>query len=173
MWLILIRQYISKALFIVLNIILFVFFIRFFIADFGVISGPSMEPTFNDAEFFIVSKWPLFFRPLERFELVQVINVKQPDSLLVKRVIGLPGETVYFTQNKVCIKNRENPSGKCLEEPYLAPQSITRPSAENYAETFVPPGYYYLMGDNRAISADSREYGPVPRKYILGSAVKL
>ncbi|MFA5185270.1 MAG: signal peptidase I [Patescibacteria group bacterium] len=173
MWLVVIRRYISRALFIFLNIILFIFFVRFFIADFGVVSGPSMEPAFSDSEFFVVLKAPLFFRPLRRQELVQVINPKQTESLVIKRVIGLPGETVSFHQNKVCVSSPMNPVGTCLDEPYLGNQTITQPRSLKNQGTYIPPGHYYLMGDNRAISADSREYGPVLRNYILGLAIRL
>jgi signal peptidase I len=160
-------------MFIALNIFLFVFVTRFFIADFGVVSGPSMEPAFRDGSFFVVSKLPLFFRAPRRFETVQVLNPKQRDSVIVKRVIGLPGESLTFRQNRVCVSAPASPVERCFEEPYLSRQTVTRSRTQTFQKVTIPPGSYFLLGDNRLVSADSRDYGPVKRDSILGLAIAL
>ncbi len=174
MWLVKVRQYITRALFITLNIFLVVFVIRFFILDVGLVSGPSMEPTFKDAEFILVSKAPLFFRSLRRLETVQLVHPQRKDYVIIKRIIGLPGETVTFRQNKVCVENKKTKMEQtCLDEPYLTPGTITQSHTKDFEPIEIPEGYYFVMGDRRLISADSRDFGPIPRHLILGTAFSL
>lgn len=170
-WLVRARTYASKAVFIALSIFLHLFFIRFFIIDYGVVSGPSMSPKFQDGEYFFVLKLPLFFRAPRRFETVQLIDPSDPNTVFIKRIIGLPGETVAFRQNGVCVSGPGDVAEACLAEPYLDPDAITRSRADYFETYTVPPDTYYALGDNRTISEDSRDFGTVPRSLILGVAV--
>ena len=160
-------------MFIALNIFLALFITQFFLLDFGTVSGPSMTPSFCDGETLVIVKAPLFFRPPQRFEVVQMTDPQYRDSLVIKRVIGLPGETVAFHQNRVCVTPKGSSKETCLNEPYLLPRTVSVPRAVDTYQWHVPDGWYFVLGDNRTNSFDSRDYGPVPRELILGVAVPL
>lgn len=170
MWLTAVRSYLGQALFMSLNLVLVIFILRFFFVDFGVVSGPSMEPNYHDGDYFMVLKAPLMFRTPRRFEVVQLIDPSNQNTLLIKRVIGLPGDTVTFRQNKVCVSSQSQPEAECFSESYLSPQSITRAYDQTATTNVVPAKAYYVLGDNRLNSADSRYFGPVPRNLIVGLA---
>jgi signal peptidase I len=90
----------------------------------------------------------------------------QEDSDLVKRVIGLPGQTIYSSGNHIYI------NGRLLAEPYLPPNDpLGRPIASRQHPFRVPPGEFYMMGDNRAISCDSRYWGPIKGSTMVGRVV--
>lgn len=166
------KDYVSKAVFIALNAIVLIFVVRFFVADAGIVSGTSMEPSFHDGTYIAVVKLPLFFRSPQRFETVQLVDPSNPNELLIKRIIGLPGESITFRQNKVCVSSPVE-AETCLSEPYLAPGTYTRWPTDTFETVTVPAGSYFVMGDNRPVSDDSRAFGPVERQDILGTAVKL
>ena len=77
-------------------------------------------------------------------------------------ITALPGETVYLKPPRVFV------NGEALEEPYLPPDAETYPSVHGWTPLRIPPDHYFVMGDNRAESEDSRAYGPVPRGALLG-----
>ncbi len=168
-----IRKFAAKTLFITFNIFFFIFFIRFFVIDFGVISGPSMKPSFQDGKYIAVLKTPLFFRLPRRFEVVQLIDPRKKDTLLIKRIVGLPGETVVFRRNNVCISGPKGAPETCLKENYLSEGMTTNSRSPTFSTHEVPEGMYYLLGDDRLISSDSRIFGPVPRNFIIGTAIPL
>ncbi len=168
MWLIAVEAYISRTIFIIVRILFFVFFIRFFLFEFGIVSGPSMEPHFRDGSVFMVMKPPYFFRSPERFEVVQFVNPENEQRLLIKRVIGLPGEIVSVKRNHVCVRKPTEMTDVCLDEPYLAPQTVTRDHGDHPDGVYLKPNQYFLMGDNRLVSFDSRDLGPINRENILG-----
>lgn len=168
MWLTTVRSYLGQAVFMGLNLVLAIFVLRFFFIDFGVVSGPSMEPNFHDGDYFAVLKVPFLLRPPQRFEVVQLIDPSHPSTLLIKRVIGLPGEIVTFRQNKVCVSGWAASEVTCFAEPYLSAQSVTRAHDLTTPAKVVPDDMYYVLGDNRVVSADSRYFGPVPRDFIIG-----
>lgn len=97
------------------------------------------------------------FHPPRRGEIVVFHFPKDPSRDYVKRVIGLPGETVSMTRGEVFI------DGDRLDEPYLMKRD-----SDNLAPTMVPPGSYFVLGDNRGGSSDSRSWGPVPLDKIVG-----
>lgn len=133
--------------------------IRFTVQNYQ-ISGPSMQNTLHTGQFVLVNKVAYLFRAPERGDVVVFHEPDQPDRDLIKRVIGLPGDTIKLDGTNVWVNGTE------LNEPY-----ITR--RDNFiAETVtVPPNDFFVMGDNRPVSEDSRVFGFVPKDYIVGKAI--
>lgn len=155
-------------------------FIRFFIAAPYVVSGASMEYTFDNWDYLITDRVSYRISPPERGDvivfclpgsgecsLVQRIMDQEwaAPRTLIKRVIGLPGETVSVANGEVRIVNTEHPEGFVLEEPYLTAENIGGPSGTN---TTLGEGEYFVMGDNRRVSSDSRVWGVLPQENIVG-----
>lgn len=140
-------------------------FIRFFIAAPYVVNGASMEPTFYDWNYLIIDKIVYDLRKPERGDVV-VFRLPQDNSRsLIKRIIGLPGETVRMSGSKVTIINPDNEKGFVLNEPYLGRASAER---GDKLEVTLGEGEYFVLGDNRNVSADSRLWGKLPESDITG-----
>lgn len=143
------------------------FFIRFFIAAPYIVSGASMVPTFTDYHYLIIDRVSYGFDEPTRGDVI-VFDLPQDTSrALIKRVIGLPGETVVIQGNTVKIINSEYSEGFTLDEPYLDPNNLG--GASNIRVT-LGDDQYYVLGDNRRVSADSRSWGVLPREDIVGRA---
>lgn len=128
------------------------------------VEGTSMLPRLHDGERIFVNKLIYYGIPkLQRGDIVVFWYPNDPSKSYIKRVIGLPGDIVEERGGRIFI------NGKELEEPYLDPQRTLK--IENRAPKQVQPHYYYVMGDNRDNSSDSRYWGLVPEKYIYGKAV--
>lgn len=155
-------------------------FIRFFIAAPYVVSGASMEPTFDNWDYLITDRLSYRLGEPERGDvvvfclpgsgecsLIERLKDRELDAprTLIKRVIGLPGETVAVSDEGVRIMNAENPEGFLLDEPYLDAGNIGGPSG---MELKLSEGEYFVMGDNRRVSSDSRIWGALPKENILG-----
>src|SRR3989344_5743973 len=155
--------------------------VRIFIAAPYLVSGPSMEETFHNHDYLIVDRFsygicaphiPLLETgsaciPVGKPQRGDVIVFKLPlnGETLIKRIIGLPGDTVTVEGNSVTIKNNEHPEGFTLEENYIAPQDRGGPTGVSVT---LPPDRYFVMGDNRRVSYDSRSWGTLPREIIVG-----
>ncbi len=128
------------------------------------VEGTSMLPRLHDGERIFVNKMVYYgFPPLDRGDIVVFWYPNDPDKSYIKRVIGMPGESVQLREGHIFINGRE------LLEPYLDPQrNVTQGSTQPVQ---VKPHYYFVMGDNRDNSSDSREWGLVPEKYIYGKAL--
>ena len=140
-------------------------FIRFFIAAPFVVSGASMDPTFEDWDYLIIDRLSYDFGQPERGDVVVFDLPENPSKSLIKRVIGLPGETVVIQGNAVRIKNEEHPNGFALEESYLDPENL---GGTGNSETTLGADEYFVLGDNRHVSSDSRIWGELPRENIVG-----
>ena len=141
--------------------------IRLFVAAPYVVSGSSMEPNFEDWDYLIVDRLTYDIAKPERGDII-VFNLPEDTSRsLIKRVIGLPGDTVVLsgTAPTVTIKNAQHPSGFTLNEPYLSPNDLGGASGMSVT---LGPDQYFVLGDNRKVSADSRLWGILPRKDIVG-----
>ena len=148
--------------------------IRLFVAQPFIVSGTSMDNTFQDGQYLIIDELSYDFHAPQRGD---VIVFKYPDTpqatagqndvgkYLIKRVIGLPGETVIVNENTVTIKNAANPNGFVLSEPYVSSDLGTH--QEDVTVT-LSSSQYFVMGDNRAVSYDSRLWGPLPKSDITG-----
>ena len=123
------------------------------------VDGHSMVPTFNSGEFIIVSKLAYKLGEPERGDIVVFHLPRDPDQEYIKRVIGLPGETISVHDGKVFVNDQ------MLNEPYLGADT-------GYTGTWVvPEGTIFVLGDNRNNSSDSHSWGPVPMEYVVGKAV--
>ena len=142
--------------------------IRIFIIQPFIVDGPSMEPSFFNGEYLLVDKISPRFSGYHRGDVIVFKYPKNQNLDFIKRIIGLPGETIKITQNKIEIINSQNPKGIFLNEDYLAPSATTM-TTKDFSET-LGPNEYLVFGDNRDNSLDSRDFGPVDKKLIIGKA---
>jgi signal peptidase I len=134
--------------------------INVFVGQATRVEGQSMEPSLHTNQRLVVEKVSYRFHGPQRFDIVVLRLPSQGEELLIKRVIGLPGETVEIRNGQVYI------NGQQLDEPFIAEE--TRPGRN--ARVIVPPLNVYVLGDNRNRSNDSRSFGPVPIENIVGRA---
>ncbi len=132
--------------------------ITHFVGERTLVLGQSMEPNLHQNQQLIVDKLSYHFRNPKRGDIV-VVDVETSDIPYIKRVIGLPGETLEIKHNRVYI------NGQVLSEPYLF--EVTQP---DYGPVEIPPGHVFVMGDNRRHSRDSRVLGPIPLEHIMSRA---
>lgn len=121
------------------------------------IQGQAMMPTFHDGDKVLMKRKP---GSIDRGDIVIFYFPLDPSKSYIKRVIGLPGETVMIEDGKISI------NGKQVEEPYLNAEYLSHDALP--APMKVPDGHYFVLGDNRRNSSDSRYWGMVPRKAIYG-----
>ena len=140
--------------------------IRYYLVQPFFVKGASMEPNFEDGDYILVDELSFRFRDAERGEVIIFRFPQQPSQFFIKRIIGLPEETVQIKDNKVTVFNEENPEGFVLEETYLAPEQKTLGTMT----TKLDDNEYFVLGDNRLQSSDSRRWGPVNRSLIMGRA---
>lgn len=150
-------------LFVVLCIVLPV---RFFVAKPFIVSGTSMFPTFDSWHYLIIDELTYRMYEPQRGDVIVMKYPLDPGRYFIKRIIGLPGEKVILSEKSVTIENAAHPEGFVLNETYLDPANLT----DNQMYITLKDDQYFVMGDNRAASADSRYWGPLPRKNIVGRA---
>ncbi len=142
--------------------VLFCFFLITFVAQAFRVQGTSMLPLLQDGERIIVNKFIYRFHPIERGDVVVFWYPKDPSVSFIKRVVGLSGDTVEI-RNGVLYVN-----GQVVREEYLSPRFRDN---DTHLPSEVKKGYYFVLGDHRNSSNDSRSWGEVPEKYIYGRAV--
>lgn len=143
-----------------------VFFIRIFIFQPFLVSGESMYPTFNNGDYLIVDEVTYRFKEPKRGDVVIFKYPENPKRFFIKRIIGLPGETIIFKNNEVYIQTNTTADMVKLSEPYI--NQITIPI--NGTEQKIETDHYFVMGDNRGFSLDSRAWGQLPKENIVGVA---
>ena len=126
------------------------------------VEGTSMAPLLSDQERIFINKFVYRFEPIERDDVVVFWYPLDRSKSFIKRVIGLPGETVEIRQGLVYV------NGHTLAEPYVPPQYE---DVSDFGPIRVPVDSYFVMGDHRISSNDSRVFGPVASRYIYGRAV--
>ncbi|MEK7505968.1 MAG: signal peptidase I [Patescibacteria group bacterium] len=136
--------------------------IRFFVAEPFIVSGASMEPTFETGDYLIIDQLSYRFHEPERGDVVVFKYPKEPSKYFIKRVIGLPGETVELAGQEVTIKNASQPGGFLLDQSYISF------SSDNFKTVILGENEYFVLGDNRPVSSDSRVWGALPREDIVG-----
>ncbi len=152
-----------KDLFILaLLIVVVVIPIRLFVISPFVVDGESMYPTFHNMDYLIIDELVYDFSKPQRGDVIVFRYPDDPSIFYIKRIIGLPGETVSINHGIVTIIE-PNGTGIILKEPYVVNEDTTYTNS-----TTLGPGQYFVMGDNRPNSSDSRVWGPVPRKDIIG-----
>lgn len=132
--------------------------IRYFVAEPFIVRGASMDPTFDTNQFLIIDRIGYRLEEPKRDDVIVFKYPNNPSVYYIKRIIGLPGETIKIRDGKVSIND------VLVEEPYI---SNLHKSHENTSATL---GFdeYFVMGDNRAESSDSREWGPLNKSFIIG-----
>ena len=136
--------------------------IRLFIAEPFIVSGDSMVPTFNNGNYLIVDKLSYEMGNPQRDDIIIFKYPIDPSKYFIKRIIGLPNETVDIQGNTITITNAAHPEGFTLTQPF-----IINP-ADNDTHITLTKDQYFVMGDNRRFSSDSRAWGPVNRNLIVG-----
>ncbi len=139
-----------------------IWLVRYFLFKPFYVKGESMEPNFYEREYLIIDELSYRFRAPERGEVVVVKAPIAEKDFYLKRIIGLPGERVKIEDNKVIIYNRDFPQGKVVEENYLSEQT---PGSLTLTLT---SDQYFVLGDNRDASFDSRRFGPIEKDSIIG-----
>jgi signal peptidase I len=141
--------------------------IRYFIIQPFYVKGASMEPTFHDHEYLIIDEISYRFNDPKRGEVIVFRYPDNPQEYFIKRVIGLPGEKVEIINGEIFIYNRDNPEGFKLDEGlYLANNIKTYNTNEEPVE--LESGEYFVLGDNRYASKDSRTFGVLNKSFITG-----
>jgi len=138
--------------------------IRIFIAQPFVVEGASMHPTFESTDYLIVDQLSYRFNDPLRGDVIVFRYPNKPSVFYIKRIIGLPGETVDITRGVVTI-TRTDGTTLTLEENYVVAEDATYNQT-----TSLGPDQYFVMGDNRPKSSDSRTWGALPRENIMGRA---
>jgi signal peptidase I len=143
--------------------------IRVFILQPFIVEGLSMYPQFHDKDYLLVDKLSYRLHEPERGDIIVFKYPKDPSVNYVKRIIGLPGETIRIEDSKVVVINEKHPQGIAISEPYVPSTNKTLSvSPSGKAEFIVPAGSYFVLGDNRMGSSDSREWGEMPKEDLIG-----
>jgi len=155
------RNQICVLVILILFSILSYYLISRFLVTAVVVQGRSMTPTLQDGDRYVLNRWAFHSQSPQRGDLV-VLKDPGHDDYAVKRIVGTPCETVHLKNESVYV------NGTKLNEPYLSPGTETR--VPNLKETIVVVGkdHFFVMGDNRPNSEDSRFYGAVHRSQIVG-----
>ena len=125
------------------------------------VEGTSMQPELRDQDRLFINKFAYHFENISRGDVVVFHYPLDPSKSYIKRIIALPGDTLSVDEGRVYV------NGQRIEEPYV-PRSFR--DRRSIPEIVIPRGDYFVMGDHRSISSDSRDFGPVARDLIYGKA---
>jgi signal peptidase I len=142
--------------------VVIVLIIRFFVAQPFIVDGESMHPTFENGDYLIVDELSYHFESPQRGDVIVFRYPGNPKIFYIKRIIGLPGETVHINSGVVSITKTDGTT-ITLNEPYAVANDATYT-----LNTTLGSSDYFVMGDNRPESSDSRVWGPLPRANIIG-----
>ena len=137
--------------------------VRYFLFKPFYVRGQSMEPNFYEKDYLIIDELSYRFREPQRGEVI-VFHAPVGKDFYLKRVVGLPGERVKIEGGRMIIYNQDNPQGVVVEEIYL-----DETTSGTVMET-IGPDEYFVLGDNRDESYDSRRFGPIKESSIVGRA---
>jgi signal peptidase I len=129
------------------------------------IVGQSMEPNYFEQERLLVDRVSPRLNWLERGDIVIVLSPQQENTELIKRLIGKPGDTIELRDNRVLV------NGNALSEPYLRPDALSGPRSSEQTRWELGEDQYFVMGDNRTHSQDSRAFGPIDGQRVAGRAL--
>jgi len=141
-----------------------VFLVRTYLIQPFLVKGASMEPNFHDGNYLIIDELSYRVREPKRGEVIVFHYPRDPKQFFIKRIVGLPNERVEIKNQEVKIYNQENPNGQKLDEKYLNGEIITKGSLTEQ----LGPDEYFVLGDNRQASSDSRIWGSLPTENIVG-----
>ncbi|HEY3994256.1 MAG TPA: signal peptidase I [Ktedonobacteraceae bacterium] len=154
------RSHLAREIVEIIALTLLIFLAIHFTIQNYQIDGPSMQNTLHTGQYVLVNKVAYLFHAPERGDIIILQEPDQPGRDLIKRVIGLPGDTIKLDGTNVWVNGTE------LNEPYITQKS--NPGANTLT---VPANEYFVMGDNRPVSEDSRYFGFVPKDYVVGKAI--
>src|SRR4030043_643725 len=138
--------------------------IRYFLIQPFFVQGASMEPNYEDGQYLIIDEITYRFREPERGEVIVFKYPQNPSEFFIKRIIGLPGETLKISGSQIIIENESNPDGFILDE-----SSYLKNIPNMGQETLILKNdEYFVLGDNRSASFDSRRWGALPKRDIIG-----
>ena len=140
--------------------------VRYFLIQPFYVKGDSMEPNFHDNEYLIIDELSYRFQEPARGQVIVFRYPLYPQEYFIKRIIALPGEDVEIKDGSVFVYNQENHEGFRLNESYLP--SGLQTFSHNEGKIQVGQGEYFVLGDNRGTSRDSRAFGPVDQSYLTG-----
>ena len=143
--------------------------IRIYVAQPFIVEGNSMEPNFHNGEYLIIDELSYAFRKPERGEVVVFRYPMDLSKFFIKRIIGLPKEIIEIRGGRVFVFNAAHPEGLILEEDY-ARGFTAAPDLKNL-KIELGEKEYYVLGDNRGFSSDSRHWGILPEGMIIGRAL--
>ena len=156
------RSLLTELLQFALIVAFVIFPIRIFIAQPFVVNGESMSPTFETGQYLIVDQLTYRFTEPKRGSVVIFKYPKDTSKFFIKRIIGLPGETVQINNGVITIINSENPEGFVYDQDYISLKK------QDDDDRTLDDTEFYVMGDNRPGSSDSREWGALPEHLIIG-----
>ncbi len=136
--------------------------VRLFIAQPFFVSGESMVPTFQNGQYLIVDEATYRFYPPHRGDVIVFRYPKDPTQFFIKRIIGLPGEVVHITDDGITVTHKDG-TVATLDESFVV--NLGNGGTHDYV---VPSNQYFVMGDNRPESSDSRSWGFLPKENIVG-----
>ena len=154
------RSHLAREIVEIIALTLLIFLAIHFTIQNYQIDGPSMQNTLHTGQYVLVNKVAYLFHAPERGDIIILQEPDQPGRDLINRVIGLPGDTIKLDGTNVWVNGTE------LNEPYITQKS--NPGANTLT---VPANEYFVMGDNRPVSEDSRYFGFVPKDYVVGKAI--
>jgi signal peptidase I len=140
--------------------------VRLFVAEPFIVSGSSMVPNFHDREYLVINKLGYRLGSPDRGDVIVLRYPKNPKEYYIK----LPGDTIQIEKGSVSIANSQYPNGKMLDESYLPEGLVTTGTAGGVPVT-LKDNEYYVMGDNRGASSDSRSWGVLPKDDIVGKVL--
>jgi signal peptidase I len=149
--------------------LLLAFGIKYFIIQPFIVDGNSMLPNFENNEYLLVEKISYRFNQPARGDVIVFHPPGIASENYIKRIVGLPGETVEIKENIITIFNSDHPSGVALNEPYIPSSSQTLTESKD-AKFSIGQDEYFVLGDNRQHSSDSREWGKLPKTNIIGKS---
>ena len=138
--------------------------VRYFLVQPFFVEGASMEPNFEDGEYLLIDEISYYFKSPQRGEVIVFHYPLDASKYYIKRVIGLPNETVEIKNGGVVIYNDGNPDGFFIDENYLPKEGITAGNVKKK----LGRNEYFVLGDNRPASSDSRQWGILPKNDIVG-----
>lgn len=148
--------------------------IRAYLIQPFIVSGQSMEPNFHNNDYLLIDKLTFRVREPKRGEIVVFRYPKNPRENYIKRIIGLPGETVIIddSDNSITITNADHPNGMKLTEDYLSGDEVTKAlNQQGRLSLTLQADEYFVLGDNRDSSQDSRYFGKLNRSYFVGRSL--
>lgn len=159
-------NFIWEVIKIVIIALVIVIPVRYFLFQPFLVSGQSMEPNFENGDYLIIDEISYRFHEPQRGDVIVFRAPPQPSTRFIKRIIGLPGETVEIKDGKVMVI-KENT--EVLDESQYLPEGLeTLPGSLGDKKVSIPENYFFVLGDNRIVSLDSRAWGLLPKQNIIG-----